>query len=136
MDKKRRCRKRTIKRKEFLMYSSGHVLVLDHRKSVLAGYIEFLEKNNIDGLQPYECPLSALTDIRAGILRPSIVIADEQMPDMTGLEFLARATDYYPLIRGYLLAACPEDFPILSRYSVIKKDLGGMREIVKELQGS
>lgn len=80
------------------------VLLVDDEPNVLEGLTRVLRK------EPYEILTANSAEEAAGLLEDNqvdLIVCDEEMPGMSGTEFLARVTRDYPDVVGIMLTGHP-----------------------------
>jgi two-component SAPR family response regulator len=97
------------------------IFLLDDNRDILEVTECHLESHSFKKIYSFTSPLQALQRIHlCGI--PDLIITDFNLPEMTGIEFLAKVADIDSAVNAIVITAHPRCLPDHCRYPVVVKE--------------
>ncbi|HLV30168.1 MAG TPA: response regulator [Chitinispirillaceae bacterium] len=112
----------------------GSIILIEDLEITLELMKCFLEKAGFKNIVVFESPLAALHQIEQG-LKPSVIITDYRMPEMTGVELLESVSAIYKNIPSIIITGDPGSVYDRGKYEIVEK--GGIDffyDLVKKMK--
>ncbi len=109
------------------------ILLLDDDEEILE-----LTKCNLETvpeykIHPFGDPVQALRRVYLfGV--PDLIVTDLDLPEMSGIEFIARVSRDYPAVKAVIFTGRPEALPRDCKYPVILKEPDAYEHLVRMVE--